>query len=258
MAVDRQRPCVHETSRVPARGITETRGENNIRPCPVRVKRIRQAESCAGLRTHVRAVAGGRQGQVARPPGMGGGGGRASCACGAPAPDRGRRMAARSACAERLGGSASVDLTIAQRRRLDHSDSNPPAVGVSNTSRPARVRSTHRPHTARTPARHSTRRPHTAPGGPAQGGADALTRLRQRPLLRRPLRADLREDPEHRRRRRRQVPARQRRGEHVAHRRAALEAADHDVVAHRDEREVGDQADADARRDEALDRVVVV
>ena len=55
-----------------------------------------------------------------------------------------------------------------------------------------------------------------------------------------------------------QVPARQRRRQHVAHERAALEAADHDVVAHGDQREVRDQAHAHARGDEPLDRVVVV
>ena len=54
------------------------------------------------------------------------------------------------------------------------------------------------------------------------------------------------------------IAAGERRGEDVAHRRAALELADDDVVAHGDEREVGDQADADAGRDEALDRDVVV
>ena len=94
------------------------------------------------------------------------------------------------------------------------------------------------------------------PGGMRPGRGSA--RQRERAVRRLELRADLDEDLEHRRRRGRDEAARERRGEDVAHRRAALELADDDVVAHVDEREVRDQADADAGRDEALDRGVVV
>ena len=56
----------------------------------------------------------------------------------------------------------------------------------------------------------------------------------------------------------RAVAAGERGGVDAAQRRLAPERADHDVVAHGGERELGDQGDADAGRHEALDRRVVV
>src|SRR3954466_13808729 len=85
-----------------------------------------------------------------------------------------------------------------------------------------------------------------------------LARERERAPVLRELRGDLGEDLQHGLPRGRAVAVLQRRGPQHAHRRALSKRADEDVVAPRDQRQVGDERRAHARRDEPLDREVVV
>ena len=69
---------------------------------------------------------------------------------------------------------------------------------------------------------------------------------------------DVAEQVEHRHRRRRHGGAAPGRGDDRPHRGARVQGADHDVVADAGERQLRDQRDADAGRDQALDGLVVV
>src|SRR4051794_39242307 len=100
-------------------------------------------------------------------------------------------------------------------------------------------------------ARRPDTRRRTYSGGP-------LARQRERAPVLGELRGDLGEHLEHRLAGGRAVAVLQRGGPQHAHGRALAERADDDVVAHRDQREVGDERRAHARRDEPLNREVVV
>src|SRR3954453_22869433 len=99
------------------------------------------------------------------------------------------------------------------------------------------------------------RRPDTARNATSRG---PLARQRERTPVLGELRGDLGEHLEHRLAGGRAVAVLQRGGPQHAHGRALAERADDDVLAHRDQREVGDERGAHAGRDEPLDREVVV